>query len=457
MLIVLVGARGAGKTTLQDDLKRRGVAVLQPSTTRKRRFCGEIEYDFVKTWDSSLYAWRIPVGTYTYGMRTTELEKAKYAICVTVFEPLNLEVFERIRRSFTFETITVGLNTLENLSEQHRRVSNDATRTMDSSSFHRATAIVSECDVVLTGDAGMVAEALNALIRLQAGRGGVVTKDFLEPLICAGSLLSGAELSKIHSASYDLRVGHEILCQGRVVELTQASPHFEIPAYSYAIVSTLEHASLPPFVIGRFDLKVSYFFEGIILSNGPQVDPGYKGALFCMLYNGSGLPRVLTLGKHFATIDFTTTTSITEGYRQKYQLKQRMAQFATEQSLAGRGGAIVELIDEKIGVVDDKVKGIRSSFWTIAAAFIAIGVLAPAIIVPVAWIEIQNLHAEKLAIEDAHHRSESLLDQIKQEQMATEKLLEHASQLHLTPPPAAPAPTAPTPTAPLPTPSSHRF
>ena len=428
MLIVLVGARGAGKTTLQNYLKSHGVEVLQPSTTRSPRFTGEAEYDFVENWEGSLYAWSIQVGDDTYGMRQAELEKARENPCVTVFEPLSLEVFERIRRTISLDTITVGLNTIGNVSEQHRRVAGNSKRMMDAASFERATTVVSECDVVLTGDVAIVQEALASLMRLLAGRGGVVTKDFLEPLIRAGSFLSNADLTKVHSASYDLRIGHEILCQGRVVELTEASPRFEIPAYSYAIVSALEYASLPPFVIGRFDLKVSYFFEGIILSNGPQVDPGYKGALFCMLYNGSGLPRVLTLGKHFATIDFTTTTSVTEGYRQKYQLKQRMAQFASEQALSGRGGAIVELINEKVGVVDAKIKGIKNNFWTIAAACIAIVVFVPSIVIPTAWIEIGNLHTETLGIDDAEHHIEALLEAAKQERLEADKILRRATQ-----------------------------
>lgn len=426
MLIVLVGARGAGKTTLLEKLKAQNIETLQPSTTRAPRFEGEVEYDFVNSWKSSSYAWRIDFDDVTYGMRKSELGKANSRTCVTVFEPLNLQVFENVRRSLGTETMTIGLNTIVDLQEQHRRVDMDAKRTMTEGQFEQVQRIVSECDVVLSGDADTVATAIGSLVKLVTGRGGVVTKNHLTPLMQAGALLTGAEISKIQSASYDLRIGPEILCRGELIELTEANPRFRIPPYSYAIVSSLEHASLPPCVIGRFDLKVSFFFEGIILSNGPQVDPGYKGALFCMLYNGSGQEKLLTLGRHFATIDFTTTTNVTEGYKQKYQLKQRMGQFLTDSAVTGRGGAIVELVDDKVQIVDQKVSKIQSNFWTVAAAFLGLGVIAPTLIVPIAWTEIDRLRTERIAMEEAQRKSGALLDVIQKER---EKATELVRQL----------------------------
>lgn len=408
MLLVLVGARGAGKTTLAKTLHGAGITVLKPTTTRAPRFPGEDEYDFVNRWTDSKYAWKIGSGPF-YGMRKSEVDKAASQTCVTVFDPIHLNVFESVRRSLGTETMTIGLNTIADLNEQHARVNNDPKRLMNQDEFDEVLKIVSECDVVLSGKESVVSEAMESLVKLISGRGGVVTKSYLTPLMKAGALLTGADISRIQSASYDLRVGKEILCQGNLIELSPTNPRFEIPPYSYAIVSALEYASLPPCVIGRFDLKVSFFFEGVILSNGPQVDPGYKGALFCMLYNGSGQPKLLTLGKHFATIDFTTTTSVTEGYKQKYQLKQKMDQFLTDSAATGSGGEIVGLIDRKIGHVDQKVRNIQFNFWAITAAFLTLAVAAPALTIPIAWIEIDKLRTERLAMEEAQKKASDML------------------------------------------------
>lgn len=164
MLIVLVGARGAGKTTLLETLGQEGVEVLKPSTTRRPRSPTDDEYDFVGEWYDELYAWGIPVGTNTYGMRRAELDRVRDGICVTVFEPLNLHVFEAVRKNLGLRSITVGLATITDVAEQHRRVGGDEQRLMDEASFARVEAIVRGCDVVLEGDAATVATAMRDVL-----------------------------------------------------------------------------------------------------------------------------------------------------------------------------------------------------------------------------------------------------------------------------------------------------
>ena len=426
MLIVLVGARGAGKSTLQDTLRANGTAVLQPTTTRSPRSATDNEYNFVSTWDDALYAWKITVGSDTYGMRRSELDRARTAICVTVFEPLSLGVFDGVRHALDMETMTVGLNTIADVSEQRQRVGNDQKRVLDPASFAKASKVVSECDIVLHGDAHAVSSAMATMICLLGGRGGIVTKEYLRPLMGAGALLKGAEPGNIRSASYDLRVGQEVLCQGKLLQLTDASPHFKIPPYSYAIVSALERASLPPFVIGRFDVRVSLFFEGVILSNGPQIDPGYKGALFCMLYNGSGRSKLLTLGSHFATVDFTTTTSVTEGYRQQYQLQEKMAQFASSEAVTGQGDGIVELIDRKVRRVARNLKKFKVTFWLLLPVAVAIFILIPAVVIPVFWTEITTVHTDKISVDEMQHQITEELKSAREEHQLADKQLADA-------------------------------
>jgi GTPase SAR1 family protein len=164
MLIVLVGARGAGKTTLLEVLRRDGVEVLKPSTTREPRSSTDDEYDFVDSWDAELYAWGIPVGKDTYGMRRTELDRVRDGICVTVFEPTSLHVFESVRKDLGRKSLTVGLATIRDVAEQHRRVGGDQQRLMDEASFRRVEAIVRACDVVLEGDEAAVVEAMRGVL-----------------------------------------------------------------------------------------------------------------------------------------------------------------------------------------------------------------------------------------------------------------------------------------------------
>jgi hypothetical protein len=103
-----------------------------------------------------------------------------------------------------------------------------------------------------------------------------------------------------------------------------------------------------------------------------------------------------------------------------------MAQFVTDNAVTGQGGAIVDLIDSKVGIVDRKVKGIRTSFWAIASAFIAIGLLAPAVVIPVGWIEINKVNEERHALEDTQRKQIEALAATARERAEISRLLAEA-------------------------------
>ena len=199
----------------------------------------------------------------------------------------------------------------------------------------------------------------------------------LERFIKADILLENA-LEKYQPASYDLRLGDDVWCQGRFSTLDNTNPVLKIPAYSYAIVTAMEKANLPCFASARFDLKNSLFFRGVILSNGPQVDPGYRGALFCMLYNGSDKPVGIKHGDHFATIEFITTTGVSLGYRDIYQGKTRLSDFIPADAAVSEGGKILERTESKIKEIEAEWKGFRNNVLTFIAIALA-AIVAPGI------------------------------------------------------------------------------
>ena len=55
-------------------------------------------------------------------------------------------------------------------------------------------------------------------------------------------------------------------------------------------------------------------YEGLLWTGGPQVDPGWKGQLFCPIYNLAERPVVLELGQPMFTIDFSCTSRISKRY-----------------------------------------------------------------------------------------------------------------------------------------------
>lgn len=129
-------------------------------------------------------------------------------------------------------------------------------------------------------------------------------------------------------------------------------------------------AKLPTFVAGRFDLKVSMFVSGMILSNGPQVDPGYEGALLCLLYNANDSDYSLYPDKHFATIEFHTVVRATRAYRAQYQRARDFASFMAGSTAAGRGARL----SERLTKVESDLGSYKMWFVGAFLAFIAIGI-----------------------------------------------------------------------------------
>jgi deoxycytidine triphosphate deaminase len=176
--------------------------------------------------------------------------------------------------------------------------------------------------------------------------GGVLPERIIRLMIDCGMLLdTGEDLRKnnIQGASYDLSLGDEYYGGGKIKKLTDREPFLLIEPYDYAIVTSKENANFPRDISGRFDLSVSLFCQGVILSNGPQVDPGFKGKLFCLLFNTSNTPVVLKRGQHYATLEFHKLIEPTTPYKGKYQGELRIINYLPSNTLRG---AVSELRKE---------------------------------------------------------------------------------------------------------------
>ena len=363
VLVALIGTRGAGKSSTLEFLRKKGVLVLKPSTDRPRRGSNDTEYYFDENWAEIELEWEISVKDKKYGMRRSEIDKViQRGLGVTVFEPRSLEVLQEYKQTGRVEVITLGLDTIKTVAQQVERTRGEEARQVSEKELVGDRNVVQGCDATLSGNEGVIGEATLAACRILGSRGGVLDGGTVKALLRAGTLLAGANEDNVQSASYDLSLGVQAWCQGRFVFLDKENPTLRIPAYSYAIVTAQEEAIIPRFLTGRYDLTVSGFMDGLVLSNGPQVDPGYRGSLFCTLFNGRDVPRGVTLGRHFATIEFVTSTVVTDGYSGEYQDKRDLAAFVSENTAVSPGGNIVERIDSLEKSIDDKVAPVRQ-FW----------------------------------------------------------------------------------------------
>ncbi len=130
----------------------------------------------------------------------------------------------------------------------------------------------------------------------------------------ANQMIDPFKDGQLRPASYQLRLGKEAHIGGEVVEL--GDEPIQLKPHQVAVVSTEETLNIPRFLIGRWNLRVSNIYDGLLWTGGAQVDPGWTGKLYCPVYNLSENKRVfLKRLAPFFTIDFVRTTALTPIYR----------------------------------------------------------------------------------------------------------------------------------------------
>ncbi len=147
------------------------------------------------------------------------------------------------------------------------------------------------------------------------GDRGILLSDHIDELCDAGLLIGkGYDRKYLRRAAYTLTIGNEYIdSEGMHQRLTEERDTFVFKKNSIVYVSIAEELNLPYYVIARFNLRVKWVYDGILLGTGPQVDPGFRGRLSCPLYNLTNLDLTIKRGQEFATIDFEKTTTFLSG------------------------------------------------------------------------------------------------------------------------------------------------
>jgi deoxycytidine triphosphate deaminase len=117
--------------------------------------------------------------------------------------------------------------------------------------------------------------------------------------------------NNLRPASYTLTVGDDYIdSKGEVHRLTEDEDSFVFEKNSIVFVSIHEKFDIPFYIIARFNIRVNWVYDGVLLGTGPQVDPGFSGFLSCPLYNLTNNDLTIIRRQQFATIDFEKTTKL---------------------------------------------------------------------------------------------------------------------------------------------------
>jgi len=314
-LLIATGTSGSGKSTVVSALLDTGrFAALKATTTRRMRSANEETfYDFVSGEEFAELSTRnafiteIEYRGQQYGITYAHLDHSLSTglNVVATVAPESVEKFRADLAAYRpgIDCISIFLDapdeTLLRRLGLRGPIPVDVTKQQERD---RRTAW-NEDYRIFDLDQEDILSVIDTLLSINH-KSGILSGSRIIALGRAGILLGGFSEEMVQGASYDLRLGDEYFYAGSVRRLTHKSPFLMIEPYDYAIVTSLESACLPADVCARFGLSISLFCQGLVLSNGPQVDPGFRGSLFCLLFNTSNRPVVLKRGQHFSTLEF---------------------------------------------------------------------------------------------------------------------------------------------------------
>lgn len=134
----------------------------------------------------------------------------------------------------------------------------------------------------------------------------------------------------------DLRTANAEIDSGSPVLLSQplrGGDRLVIPAFGSAIVQLAETVDLYTvatdrslLIAGRFDLKLKAIYKGLISQQATQVEPCYKGKLYCFLHNLGEQEVSLGIGEKLATIEFSYVGGGLEADHRQQIIEKTIAQ-----------------------------------------------------------------------------------------------------------------------------------
>jgi len=336
VMIVVRGTSGAGKSTIAGKFceKFKGFRIVQAVTTRERRDDDQVSMyehvskkDFVTLDKGGELLVRTKYRGEDYGIThqalKSVLDDGKVPILVLTPESAKT-LHERGGEGEALNFFTIFVDAPDRVLDD--RLKHRGEQIDDSTQKQRAAdrEYAENCLYSISNSNDVSVEDTTELVySLWKHRfeGALLHGKMIKSMIRCGMLLKEADIDKVSGASYDLSLGDQYWLDGKKKKLNNDDPFVKLKPGDYAIVSSKEIADFPRDIAGKFDLTVSLFCKGVILSNGPQVDPGFSGRLFCLLFNTSNATITLKRGKHYATLEFIKLLEPTTPYSGKYQGK----------------------------------------------------------------------------------------------------------------------------------------
>lgn len=106
-----------------------------------------------------------------------------------------------------------------------------------------------------------------------------------------GGVITATHADNIRTASYDMRLGDEYylydkdVVNGDNIRLRQPHEVITVPPNGLLLCTMHETIAFPRDIVGHLSLKVKLLMSGLIMASQSQIDAGYVGQIFALLYN----------------------------------------------------------------------------------------------------------------------------------------------------------------------------
>jgi deoxycytidine triphosphate deaminase len=189
---------------------------------------------------------------------------------------------------------------------------------------------------------------------LEGQPGAVLAADQIQFYCSLFGMIRPFNADRLRTASYCLTVGELVEEAGERRRL-EVGDTVVVPPRGGARIVPAEVLVVPHYLIGRLGPTVQKVHRGLLMGAGPQIDPGFQGALSCPIYNLGDRALVLERGETFARVDFVRTTGLASetkdrsiAYKSKdvagwIDVETERQLYAQQEQLRGVGGWSIPL------------------------------------------------------------------------------------------------------------------
>jgi deoxycytidine triphosphate deaminase len=204
------------------------------------------------------------------------------------------------------------------------------------------------------------------------GSTSVLLSDVIEYYIRYYFLVVPCYPDNIRAASYDFTIGDEFKYHKERHYLTVVKPELVVKPHDAVVVRTKEHLNMPRFLIGRWNLRVTKVYAGLVWVGGIHVDPGWEGELWCPLYNLSNDNAKVPKDDTFASVDFVKTTSFNENCKK----------YVSNRGEPDHPGSSLEKMSTDLKITKSELEEYKNTHYTLIGIIIAAISILTAFTVP---------------------------------------------------------------------------